>query len=627
MIIHTAFRSLILLGAALASPMVWANVAETEPNNSCAAAQSVGSSSFTADGTIDVADVDYYRFTATPGTTLQVDLKGSPSGVGTISDTVVGLYDSSCTQISYDDDSGAGTESLLLVTVPGDGVVTIAAAGFPDFSFNGGNSATGTYQLTVGESHTAIISGKISDALTKAPLPSEAFPYVQLMSCSSPDAQICTSVATAAFPDTEGNYSLPLIGFAAGTYQLWAQASNYAIQYSKKFTVDENTESSKMNFKMAGLPLQISNVAPCTSAGTGASCDYSYTVTNTTTSAVTATLWSTVYAQPNGSIQGFSNFMTGKSGAHKSIAVTLEPGASSKLKQSLSLASLPSGAVASVQVYASSSDKLPLTTGHADAFSFTVGSSATLSVATGKAMAPMIARATKRAPMSVSKPSPVVIAGTAMDATNGQPLGDGSAYVSLQQCSDPSYDLCSINVANVTPNANGKFSFRAAGLAPGRYQLWAHRGEATSYAGTFEFSGVSITGQTIWAQITPISITNLVPCDNYSALPAGSKCSFKFDLTNTTGAAQTIDLWTSVYASPTGSAYGISSYDIGKDGDTKPITLTVDAGATVSVKQSIPLAHQLKSGASASTELWISTSGAAPNTLSHAYGFFFSIVP
>ncbi|MDB5970686.1 MAG: hypothetical protein JWQ90_3136 [Hydrocarboniphaga sp.] len=621
------FHSLLLLVAALASPSVWADIAETEPNNSCATAQPVAGSSFTADGTIDLGDVDYYRFTATPGAALQIDMKGAPSGVGTISDTVLGFFDSSCTQLASDDDSGVGTESLLLITVPSDGVVTIAAGGFPDFSFNGANSATGTYQLTVGEPTTAVISGKLLDAVTLAPLTSDNAAYVQLMSCSSPDAKLCASTTTAVFPDAEGQYSLPLLGFAPGTYQLWAQASNYAILYSKKFTIDENTESSKLNFKMSGLPLQISDVLPCTSAGSGGSCSYSYIVTNTTTAAVTASLWSTTYAQPNSSVEGFSSFMVGKSAARKPFVVTLEPGASTKVKQSLSLAGMASGAVATVQIFAASSDKLAQTTGHADGFTFTVGPNATLTVATGKNRAPMIARATKRAPMSVSKPSPVVIAGTAMDASTGQPLGDGSAYVSLQLCADPSYDLCTINLGNITPNSSGKFSFRATGLASGRYQLWAHRGEATSYAANFEFSGTSVTGQTIWAQILPISITNLIPCDNYSSLPAGSACNFTYDVTNTTGATQTVDLWTSVYASPTGSAYGIASYDIGKKDGAAPMTLTLDPGATVSVTQSIPLATQLKSGASASTELWVSVSGSPTNTLSHAYGFFFNIVP
>ncbi|WP_428309331.1 hypothetical protein [Hydrocarboniphaga sp.] len=627
---NPSLRSFLLLCAALLSPAVWAgNISESEPNNGCATAQDLDAASkFTVDGSIGNGDVDYYRFTAKPGVLLQVDLKGAASGAGTLHDSVVGLFDSLCDQIDLDDDDGLVDESLLLFTVPDDGIVTIAVAGSPDYSFSGDAGNFGSYQVSVGKPTTPMVSGKLIDAATKAPLPVDGFRQIQLMYCAVPDAQLCSSIVAEVSPDAAGNYHMPLLDQPPGTYQLWALASNYANQYSAKFTVDDTTVLGGINFKVTPLPLQISELQPCTGTAAGGSCDYHYKVTNTTTSSLNASLWSATYAAPTGSASGFSRFMGGQNKARKPLSVTLDAGASATVTQSLSVASMPSGARAMVEIFAANGSKLSKTIGHANSFAFTVGSNGALDIATGNAIAQTRYHAGKSAPMSADTQASAVIDGTQYDASTGQPLGDGSTFVSLQRCEDPSYDLCTGYIASMTPGSDGAFSFDASGLASGRYQLWAYRGKTYSYAGAFDFvSGNSITRQAIYAQLPPMAIGNVMLCRNVTALPAGSACDQSFELTNNTDVAQTVDVWTTVFASATGSPYGTSIYDIGSNGGNKPITLTLAAGATVSMTQSLPLGSQLKSGATGVALIYCSASGSPSNTLSESPAVQFAIVP
>ncbi|CAK0755653.1 hypothetical protein CCP2SC5_2110002 [Azospirillaceae bacterium] len=97
---------------------------------------------------IDTAyDQDWWKIDLTrssPNTSYRIDLQGSPSGRGTLSDTYLrGVYDSHGTLISNtsDDDSGVGLESMVQFTLRNPGIYYIAAGAY------GGN--TGSYSLTV----------------------------------------------------------------------------------------------------------------------------------------------------------------------------------------------------------------------------------------------------------------------------------------------------------------------------------------------------------------------------------------------------------------------------------------------------------------------------------------------
>ncbi|MEO0486470.1 MAG: M10 family metallopeptidase [Pseudomonadota bacterium] len=98
----------------------------------------------TFSGSLNVgSDRDWVAVTLTAGETYLIDLQGSPSGVGTLSDPYLYLYNASGTLIAEDDDAGVGWESSLQFTAAQTGTYYLGAA-----SYQGRSS--GTYTLTLG---------------------------------------------------------------------------------------------------------------------------------------------------------------------------------------------------------------------------------------------------------------------------------------------------------------------------------------------------------------------------------------------------------------------------------------------------------------------------------------------
>ena len=89
-----------------------------------------------------VGDEDWFAVTLTGGVTYQFDLEGSPTGAGSLSDPLLGLYDASGNFITFDDDGGVDTNSQLSYTASTGGTYFVAAAGF-------GGLFTGTYTVSV----------------------------------------------------------------------------------------------------------------------------------------------------------------------------------------------------------------------------------------------------------------------------------------------------------------------------------------------------------------------------------------------------------------------------------------------------------------------------------------------
>jgi len=130
-IVSTVFVLLLLVaaGAALAAPLptgekdtepYWtyqlsgtrAIYPEVEPNGSCATAQPSACGDVIDPAQINpAADWDYYRFHVTAGDPITVGT--DQSGTQPTMDTYIYLYDPSCTQVAYDDDSGPGLYSLI----------------------------------------------------------------------------------------------------------------------------------------------------------------------------------------------------------------------------------------------------------------------------------------------------------------------------------------------------------------------------------------------------------------------------------------------------------------------------------------------------------------------------------
>lgn len=104
---------------------------DTEPNNPCASAQVLGPVAlpFVQEGELvdldpDPDDVDFFRLAGTPGAIIRVDLQGATTGAGTLGDPFLGFFDSACTLLSFNDDSGT-LNSRLIITVPADGVFVL----------------------------------------------------------------------------------------------------------------------------------------------------------------------------------------------------------------------------------------------------------------------------------------------------------------------------------------------------------------------------------------------------------------------------------------------------------------------------------------------------------------------
>lgn len=127
---------------------------DIEPNNLCIESQIIGAITppFVLNGSLDtppsVPDVDFFQFTSEVGLDLVADLKGAETGVGTLSDPFLGLFDSNCDVLSINDDFGS-LDSHIRFTVPDDGVFILAASSCCDGEFVGSGGSAGTYELAV----------------------------------------------------------------------------------------------------------------------------------------------------------------------------------------------------------------------------------------------------------------------------------------------------------------------------------------------------------------------------------------------------------------------------------------------------------------------------------------------
>lgn len=101
----------------------------------------------TFSGTLSSGDRDWVAVTMTAGSSYEINLTGSASGNGTLSDPYLRLYNSSGVLVSWDDDSGAGLESSITYTASSSGTYYIAAGSYGDYG-------TGTYEITFDSGYT-----------------------------------------------------------------------------------------------------------------------------------------------------------------------------------------------------------------------------------------------------------------------------------------------------------------------------------------------------------------------------------------------------------------------------------------------------------------------------------------
>jgi subtilisin family serine protease len=104
-------------------------------------------------------DKDVVALTVSAGSSYQIDLRGAPSSLGTLTDPLVRVLDGSGAQLAINDDGGTGLESKVIYTATSAGTVFVEARAF--------STQTGTYQidatLLTSDDHLDTISGTNTD--------------------------------------------------------------------------------------------------------------------------------------------------------------------------------------------------------------------------------------------------------------------------------------------------------------------------------------------------------------------------------------------------------------------------------------------------------------------------------
>lgn len=208
-----------------------------------------------------VLDVDFFRFTGTPGEVVRVDLEGGATGAGTLGDPFLGFFDSGCINVAIDDDGGAGLNSRLLATIPADGVFILGVTLCCDSEFLGGG--IGTYRLTVQRFLAfASITGRVVDAATGDPVTGSAGGLVELLRCNAAD---CSESVASLNTDEEGRFrfdstSLPLADLLIGSYQVRAQSPLHEPGLVGPFDVAEGEDRDLGDILLVQLP-QIGSIS------------------------------------------------------------------------------------------------------------------------------------------------------------------------------------------------------------------------------------------------------------------------------------------------------------------------------------------------------------------------------
>jgi hypothetical protein len=231
--------ALAVFGLALgAAPRAQAQTPEAEPNNACITPQNLAGTALpvTIAGSLDtppaVADVDFYRFTATPGDLVTITLERTAATL----DPYLGVFAADCaTLIALDDDGGGNLNSRTAITVPEDGTFVVAASSYVDSSFTGAGSSAGPYRLTVdAEAVVESIGGRVVSAATGTALANAS---VLLFHCSD---TACDGFLGSVYTDADGRFLFssadpftPLL--PAGEYNVTTEPSGYQLTETGRF--------------------------------------------------------------------------------------------------------------------------------------------------------------------------------------------------------------------------------------------------------------------------------------------------------------------------------------------------------------------------------------------------------
>jgi hypothetical protein len=263
----------------------------------------------------EVPDVDFFSFEATPGAPAMAELKGAPTGAGTLADPFLGLFDSACNLVAFNDDFGS-LNSRLTFVVPADGDFVLAASGCCDDDFTGVGDSSGSYALTVGPVPPPIgsIAGRVVDADSGEPLPGDAPPFalVELRRCEGDE---CLEFVNEQGTDGDGGYRFEQnfngdpIG--VGTYQVIAFSQDFEDRSSGPFDVSEGEDFDTGDILLERPPFFFSDIKPCGELELlpqGGTCHYFARLTNTTNGELNGFAWSVVEGFEFGSSLDFTLF-------------------------------------------------------------------------------------------------------------------------------------------------------------------------------------------------------------------------------------------------------------------------------------------------------------------------------
>lgn len=233
--------ALLLLGAPQARAQ------ELEPNDSCLAAQDVGTAPLEMSGALGSPDVDFFLFRVNNASgTAIIDLEGESLG-----DPVLGVFNSDCILLAADDDSGEGLNSRITIATPPDGVLVVAATSYPDFGFTGNGFYSGSYTLRVnGDPNSVAVYGRVADSRTGAGIASA---IVTLRRCLD---GFCFNFVGQTFTDFDGSFRFDssFTQLPAGEYMLEIFANNYVFNTFGPFSLAGGEERDLGDILLQPLP-------------------------------------------------------------------------------------------------------------------------------------------------------------------------------------------------------------------------------------------------------------------------------------------------------------------------------------------------------------------------------------
>jgi hypothetical protein len=301
---------------------------EIEPNAPCESAQIIGlppSYPSSVVGELEYVaelpgDVDFFVFEAPEGMRLRAGLRGATTGSGTLADPFLGLFDSACNLITFNDDFG-GLNSRIDFDVPPGGTFILAASGCCDVSFDGNHGQNGTYRLRVYEPPVPVqaITGRIVDAVSGEPLAGNVPPYpnVELALCNQDG---CFQGMNSLPPDEFGVFRFetdwsnnPL---DPGQYLIRVWAGEYVPAEVGPFDAVSAEVTNLGDIALQPPPFTFGNVSPCADIpASGGKCAFTVDIHNNTETAVIGLGWGIVSTWGGTSPLGFSMFQTDGSNA------------------------------------------------------------------------------------------------------------------------------------------------------------------------------------------------------------------------------------------------------------------------------------------------------------------------